>query len=197
MQKKNKILIILLLIVSVIAVVLAAHYIEEQIFYDTIKQVSDLENKSDIENNKLNSQTSISNKEANESTLKSINTTSEEILMLQDLKTKVFNKSYLEYIDIEINRLTCENKTYSTFIDDSNIYEQYKNGEIESSRALSLINDHNEEANTYTDKVKEYKVESDAFLSRHTDMKEKFNQLGIDEDFMSNQIEEVNVEYIS
>lgn len=46
--------------------------------------------------------------------------------MLQDLKTKVFNESYLEYIDIEINRLTCENKTYSIFMEDSKIYEQYK-----------------------------------------------------------------------
>ena len=71
-----------------------------------------------------------------------------------------------------------------------------KTGEIGFSRALSLINDY-QETNTYTDKVKEYKVESDAFLTRHNDMKERFNKLGIDEDFMSNQIEEVNVEYIS
>ena len=38
-----------------------------------------------------------------------------------------------------------------------------------------------------------YKVDVDSFLSVHTDMKDRFNQLRIDEDFLYNQIEEVKM----
>ena len=48
----------------------------------------------------------------------------------------------------------------------------------------------------YIAKVKEAKVQSDTFLNKHTDMKNKFNQIGIDEDFLFNQIEEVKTENI-
>ena len=65
------------------------------------------------------------------------------------------------------------------------------------SRALSLIEDNNQVISSYANKTSEYKVEADSFLSVHTDMKEKFNELGIDEDFLFDQIEEVKTEYIS
>ena len=197
LQKKNKIIIIILVILSLIGILVASHYIEEQIFYDTIKKVSDLENKSDTENMALAEKAYPSTEEIKESCVNTINTSSEEIAILQDLKGKVFNESYREYIDIEINRLTCENKTNTIMLDESNVYEDYQNGKIGSSRTLSLINDNKEEMDSYVEKVKEYKVESDTFLSRHTDMKERFDKLGIDEDFMFNQIQEVNVESIT
>ena len=117
--------------------------------------------------------------------------------MLQDLKSKVFSEPYVEFIDIQINRLNSENRTYTAMLENGNIYEQYKNGQMGYSRALSLIEDKNSEIDLYSNKTSEFKVEADSFLSVHMDMKEKFDELGIDEDFLFDQIEEVNVEYIS
>lgn len=62
---------------------------------------------------------------------------------------------------------------------------------------MSLINDKGNEVSSYSNKTGEYKVEADSFLSVHTDMKDKFNELAIDEDFLYNQIEEVKSEYIT
>ena len=170
--------------------------LEEQTFYNGIKEISDIENKSDAAGDVIRNQTTPSNKDIKQYELDSINTTSTEILMLQDLKSKVFKKEYKEFIDIQINRLTCENRTYTIMVDQSNIYEQYQNGEIGASRALSLIEDKNEEISTYANKTSSYKADADTFLSVHKDMKQRFNELGIDEDFLYDQIEEVKTEYI-
>lgn len=156
-----------------------------------------MENKTDAAGDVIRNQTNLSNKDLNNYLTESINITSTEILMLQDLKTKISNESYQEYIDIQINRLNSENRTYTALQQNSNTYEEYKNGQIGASRTLSLINDKNKEIDSYANKTGEYKVESDSFLSTHTDMKEKFNELGIDEDFLINQIEEVKSGFVS
>lgn len=170
---------------------------KESIFYNTIKEVSDIENKSDANNDILRNQTNPSVEDYVDYQIESINTTSNEILMLEDLKSKVFSEQYVEFIDIQINRLNSENRTYTAMLENGNIYEQYKNGQIGYSRALSLIEDNNQVISSYANKTSEFKVEADSFLSVHTDMKEKFNELGIDEDFLFDQIEEVKVEYVS
>ena len=59
------------------------------------------------------------------------------------------------------------------------------------------MGDKTKEVNSYSDKTGEYKVEADSFLSVHTDMKEKFDELGIDEDFLYDQIEEVKATSVS
>ena len=82
-------------------------------------------------------------------------------------------------------------------LEGSDIYEQYQNGQIGASRTLSLIEDKNKEISDYSNKTSEYKLEADSFLSVHTDMKDKFNELGIDEDFLYDQIEEVKGETIT
>ncbi len=162
------------------------HEVEEQTFYETIKQISDIENKTDEKGDLIGNQTSPSNDALKEFELEAINTTSTEILMLQDLKTKVSNESYIEFIDIQINRLNSENRTYTAMLEGSRIYEQYKNGQLGYSGALSLINDKGNEVSSYSNKTGEYKVEADSLLSVHTDMKDKFNELAIDEDFLYN-----------
>ena len=198
MRKNKKLIILILFIIIIIPIAyFGISMFEQQIFYDGIKQISDIENRTDAKGDVLRNQSTPSNKDIKEYTLESINTTSTEILMLQDLKTKVFNEDYKEFIDIQINRLNSENRTYTNMVELSDIYEQYKNGQMGYSRTLSLINDLNEEGSSYVNKTSEYKVEADSFLSVHTDMKDKFNQLGIDEDFMYNQIEEVKADYIT
>lgn len=200
MEKNKKIIISVLIIIFAIALVYFGigymQKLEQQTFYDTIKNVSDLENETDIENDKIHKQTSASTEDVKKKEIDSINTTSEEILILQDLKNKVSNESYLEYIDIQLDRLNSENQSYRIMLESTEVYEQYQSGKMTNSQALSLIHDKTDEMNTYIDKVKESKVQSDTFLNKHTDMKDKFNQIGIDEDFLFNQIEEVNTEYI-
>jgi len=196
MERKNKIILLILLLIIIVPIVYFG-FLEESIFYNIIKEVSDVENKSDAVNDVLRNQTNPSVEDYVDYQIESVNTTSNEILMLQGLKSIVFSEPYVEYIDIQINRLNCENRTYSAMLENGNIYEQYKNGQMGYSRALSLIEDNNQVISSYTNKTSEYKVEADSFLSVHTDMKEKFNELGIDEDFLFDQIEEVKTEYIS
>ena len=196
MERKNKIILLILLLIIIVPIVYFG-FLEESIFYNTIKEVSDIENKSDAVNDVLRNQTNPSVEDYVDYQIESVNTTSNEILMLQGLKSIVFSEPYVEYIDIQINRLNCENRTYSAMLENGNIYEQYKNGQMGYSRALSLIEDNNQVISSYANKTSEYKVEADSFLSVHTDMKEKFNELGIDEDFLFDQIEEVKNEYIS
>ena len=200
MEKNKKIIISVLIIIFAIALVYFGmgymQKLEQQTFYDTIKNVSDLENETDIENDKIHKQTSASTEDVKKKEIDSINTTSEEIMILQDLKNKVSNESYLEYIDIQLDRLNSENQTYRIMLESTEVYEQYQSGKMTNSQALSLIHDKTDEMDTYIDKVKEAKVQSDTFLNKHTDMKDKFNQIGIDEDFLFNQIEEVNTENI-
>jgi len=195
-ERKNLIIILILLLIIIVPIVYFG-FLEESIFYNTIKEVSDIENKSDANNDILRNQTNPSVEDYVDYQIESINTTSNEILMLEDLKSKVFSEQYVEFIDIQINRLNSENRTYTAMLENGNIYEQYKNGQIGYSRALSLIEDNNQVISSYANKTSEFKVEADSFLSVHTDMKEKFNELGIDEDFLFDQIEEVKVEYVS
>ncbi len=172
MEKRNKLILIILVIIIAIPLAYFAisgylHDLEEQTFYDGIKEISDIENKTDSDGVGLMNQTSPALKDVQEYEIESINTTSNEILMLQDLKTKVSNQSYLEFIDIQINRLNSENRTYTAMLEASKIYEQYQNGQIGTSRVVSLIEDKNKEINSYSDKTSEYKVEADSFLSVH------------------------------
>ena len=198
-MEKNKIviLLILLLIIVIPIIYFGALQVEERIFYNTIKEVSDIENKTDAEGDVIRNQDNPSLSDIKENTIKTINVTSEEILMLQDLKSNVFSEQYVEFINIQINRLNSENRTYTAMLESSNIYQEYLDGNMGNSQAVSLINDKNSEISTYSNKTSEYKVEADSFLSVHTDMKKKFNELGIDEDFLFAQIEEVKAEYIS
>ena len=202
MEKRNKLIIIVLLIIIIVPLAYIGisgylHDLEVQTFYNGIKNISDVENKSDANGDIIRNQTAPSNKDIKEYTLESINTTSKEVLMLQDLKSKLSNESYIEFIDIQINRLNSENRTYTTMLEGSDIYEQYQNGQIGASRTLSLIEDKNKEISDYSNKTSEYKLEADSFLSVHSDMKAKFNELGIDEDFLYDQIEEVKGETIT
>lgn len=125
------------------------HELEQQRFYDTIKNVSDLENKTDIENDKIHKQTSASTENVKKKEIDSINTTSEEIVILQDLKNKVSNESYTEYIDIQLDRLNSENRTYTIMLENTEVYEQYRSGQMTNSRALSLIKDKTDEMDIY------------------------------------------------
>ena len=121
MERKNKIILLILLLIIIVPIVYFG-FLEESIFYNTIKEVSDIENKSDAVNDVLRNQTNPSVEDYVDYQIESVNTTSNEILMLQGLKSIVFSEPYVEYIDIQINRLNCENRTYSAMLENGNIY---------------------------------------------------------------------------
>jgi len=78
-----------------------------------------------------------------------------------------------------------------------NYLNNIKTEKIGASKMSSLIEDKRGEMEDYSNKTSEYKIESDSFLSTHQDMKKKFDEIEIDEDFLYNQIEEVNVDNIT
>ena len=197
MEKRNKILIIILIIIIIPVAYYGVTILEEQIFYNSIKEISDIENQSDVLGDHLRNSTNPSNEEYKEYCINNIDTCSREIEMLQELKGKVFTDKYKEFIDIQINRLNSENRTTTLMLNNSNIYQEYKNGTLGYSRALSLIKDNNIAEESYANKTSEFKVEADSFLSVHTGMKNKLYQLGIDEDFLYEQIEEVKIKSIT
>lgn len=197
MEKRNKLLIIVLLIIILIPVAyFGTTTLEKHIFYNSIKEISDIENQSDASGDNIRNNRNPSNEDYKDFCINAINTTSKEIEMLQELKGKVFSGTYKEFIDIQINRLNSENRTYTLMLNNSNIYQEYKDGTIGDSRALSLIEDNNIAIESYANTTGKFKVEADSFLSVHTDMKDKFNEMGIDEDFLYDQIEEVKAESI-
>jgi len=197
MNKRNKIIIILLIIIIIPVAYYGVTILEEQIFYNSIKEISDIENQSDSIGDKIRNSTYPSNQEYQEYCVNNINTNNRELEMLQQLKGKVFTDKYKEFIDIQINRLNSENRTTTLMLNNSNLYQEFKSGTLGYSRALSLIKDNNLAIESYSNKTSEYKVEADSFLSVHTDMKDKLYELDIDEDFLYEQIEEVKIKNIT
>ena len=117
------------------------------------------------------------------------NTSSTELLKLVDLKNKVSNKSYIEYIDIQINRLTNENAI------NSEIYLKLNN-QTNSNQTINYSVSSNinyTDVINFTALVNKYKRDAESFLNSHTDMKDKFSELGIDEDFLY-ETEEINIQ---
>lgn len=192
MKNKYVIIIVLCLIIIPLSYFGITGYLsdrESQTFYDSIKNISDMENQSDIKYHEYTKQNTHSNDEIIKTHNDAINNLSNEVLLLQELKQKLTNETYKEYVDLQINRLDCECKYDSLIIEGIKIDDQYKNGEISLSKRNQLINTKESELSSYGNKTTEYKIESDTFLSRHTDIKNKFNQLNIDEDFLIAQLE--------
>lgn len=185
-------LIAVILIVCIGAYFLITDYNNKQeieLFYDNIKNISDIENKSDIEYKKyLDLDTKTNDQLINNHTavMKTIDT---ETSMLNDLKDKLTNETLKEYVDIQINRLNTEKRYDELLIEDAKSANKYINGEITLSERLDKMNSAKSELSSYGNKTTEYKMDADSFLSLHKEIKEKFDELGIDEDFLYAQLE--------
>lgn len=85
MEKNKKWLLIILLIIIIIPLAyFGISFLQEQIFYNGIKEISDIENKSDVDGDVIRNETTPSNKDYKHFNLESINATSTDILRLQN-----------------------------------------------------------------------------------------------------------------
>lgn len=199
---KNKIKIILIIVFLLVIIVPACvmfynnyQYEQDQKnFNNTIKEVSDMENQSDINTqNNIDSNYSVSASAYLNDCENKSKIVDNEINMLQNLSSNTNNKTYEDYISIQIDRLNAEKSVCSSEIDLTHHYEQYKNGEISTSSALSKMKDDDEQISRYVNQTENKKDESQQFLTKHPDLKKTLENLKIDEDFMVNQIEDSNI----
>ncbi len=202
MKKKFKIALIILLIIIIIPIAYYGinsylDYQDQENFYNTIKNVSDMENKSDIEHSVILNSTHVTEKEIKSNQTKSINDLSKEIKILQELDNNTRNSTYKEYIELEIDRMTSESKVYEQMCNIYDADERYENGEITSQKRYELQKDYISKEYDYINKTTDKKIEVELFLNKHPDMKDKFDELKIDEDFLVCQSEENNITSIT
>lgn len=164
--------------------VASAITLEEQTFYDSIKEISDIENETDYLEEELIAGDNNSPDEIKDFCKDKIDVISTEIYLLENLKEELTDEDYMEYVDIEINRLDNENKSYTAILEYADIYELYLDGQIDTTTAYSLLEDKAWDVNYYSEKSNDYRYEAETFLNGYTYMKVKFNELGIDNDFI-------------
>ncbi len=100
MGKRNKVIIIILLIIIVLPIAYFGitsylHDLEEKTFYEGIRNISDNENKSDIEYNKYLDKKTKTNDEIISTHTDIKESINNEILTLRELKTKLSNETYI------------------------------------------------------------------------------------------------------
>ena len=188
MNKKFKILIIILILILIPVVYFTATTISNQMeqdnFYETIKNVSNNENKSDrliaeyIQNNENNHSKHM--KLMNDSIVdgnKSLND-------LKELNNSLHNETLKEYVEIEISRLENEEKLWKNSYKGDQYAIEYYDGKMSLSEALEISKNNNYEINKSYILVSNDKEKAEEFLEKHPDIKNRFEELGIDEDFM-------------
>lgn len=188
MRQKYKILIIVLIVILIPAgfygLMTLMNNMEQENFYNTIKNVSDNENITDgpisetIMDKNLNITKAIDAEVGNSKTLNS------SIATLKELNESLRNDTLKEYVNIEIRRMQEEVKVADKVIKYAYELRDYNNGKISSSEMLSHYNQYEKDIAKLGTRVDDAKTDAMEFLTAHPDMKEKFDELGIDEDFM-------------
>ncbi|MCI5867290.1 MAG: hypothetical protein SOZ23_02715 [Methanosphaera sp.] len=188
MRQKYKILIIVLIVILIPAgfygLMTLMNNMEQENFYNTIKNVSDNENITDgpisetIMDKNLNITKAIDAEVGNSKTLNS------SIATLKELNESLRNDTLKEYVNIEIRRMQEEVKVADKVIKYAYELRDYNNGKISSSEMLSYYNQYEKDIAKLGTRVDDAKTDAMEFLTAHPDMKEKFDELGIDEDFM-------------
>ena len=186
MKMKNKMIFLVIFMFLLIPAV-SGITMEEQTFYDSIKEISDIENKTDFLEEQLIGTENTTPEEIKNFCEDKIEVISTEIYLLENLKTKLTDEDYMEYVNIEINRLENENKSYTAILEYADIYNQYLHGKLNTTTAESILEDKAWDVNYYSHLTDEYKYKAETFLNGYTYMKVKFNELGIDNDFMYSQ----------
>lgn len=187
-MKKRSILTIILILILIPVVYFTTTTImnnmEQENFYNTIKNVSNIENKSDkimaeyIQNNSNDVDVALSM--YNESFLR----IDEELTQLKDLNQSLHNDTLKEYVNIEITRLEDEEKHWKIQHQGREGIKNYNSGKISASKFIPKNKELLNEANKTGTIVNNDKEKAEEFLDQHPDIKHKFEKLQIDEDFM-------------
>lgn len=134
MNKKFKILIIILILILIPVVYFTATTVSNQMeqdnFYETIKNVSNAENKSDkliaeyIQNNSNNYTFLMDNYN------QTIKTMDDSINTLKDLNKSLHNETLKEYVNLEITRIEDEKTQWKIIPEEIEVLENYYHGKI-------------------------------------------------------------------
>lgn len=188
MKQNYKILIVILLIILIptlyYTITTTLNHMEEESFYNTIKNVSDLENVTDkpiseiINVGKKNLTEILQAEEANSRTL------NQSIDTLQELNKSIRNETMKEYINLEVKRMQDEVLYTNKMIDFYGGSQKYKSGEISYTDMISKQREFISISDEYANRVDDDKHVVEDFLRDHPDMKTRFEELNIDEDFM-------------
>lgn len=189
-MKKRSILTIILVLILIPVVYFTTTTImnnmEQENFYNTIKEVSDAENKTDIviaeviQNNTPTDNLTFYLKyyESNTRTL------NESIRKLKDLNKSIHNETLKEYLDIEITRMQDEVESNGYMFSATNKTIEVLEGNIPVLSSYNEIMSNYNKSNETNIQIDRDKQKAEDFLNKHPDIKHKFEELKIDEDFM-------------
>lgn len=204
MNKKFKILIIILILILIPVVYFTAttmsNQMEQDRFYETIKNVSNNENKSDIVSSEYqkNGSYTLSEIMDNDFALKvtesNSRTLNESIVKLKDLNKSLQNETLKEYVELEIQRMEDEVESDNYYYSGSSDTFKALKGEISVHSVYDKVMSDYNKSKEYGNKVDTDKQKVQDFLEKHPDIKNKFEELKIDEDFMILEHGEINKE---
>ncbi|WP_304124522.1 hypothetical protein [Methanosphaera cuniculi] len=170
MNKNTKILLILIIIILIPIVYFTAttmsNQMEQDNFYETIKNVSNNENNSDKSISQLIQTNNNNDNDTINVYTKTSKTLNESIKTLTDLEESLHNETLKEYVNLEITRMEDEEKYWEAYIE----YIQTRSNTKEVNDKGIII--------THS------KQNAADFLNKHPDIKTRFEKMGIDEDFM-------------
>ena len=114
----------------------------------------------------------------------SIKTMNNSINTLKDLNKSLHNETSKEYVNLEITRMEDEKTHWKTLYKEYEVLENYYHGKAPYSESYQKIKELNDEVNKTGTIVDHDKEKAEEFLEDHPDIKNRFEKLGIDEDFM-------------
>ncbi|WP_304124523.1 hypothetical protein [Methanosphaera cuniculi] len=187
MNKKFKILIIILILILIPVVYFTATTISNQMeqdnFYNTIKEVSDNENKSDIVSSEYQKNSSytlseiMDNNFALKVTESNSRTLNESIAKLKDLNKSLQNETLKEYVELEIQRMEDEVESDNYYYSGASDTFKALKGEISVHSVYDKVMSDYNKSKEYGNKVDTDKQKVQDFLEKHPDIKNKFEEL--------------------
>ena len=103
---------------------------------------------------------------------------------LKDLNKSLHNETLKEYVNLEITRMEDEKIHWKTMYEKVEVLENYYHGKSSYSESYQKIKELNNETDKTETIVVHDKEKAEEFLEDHPDIKNRFEKLGIDEDFM-------------
>jgi len=196
MKKHVKVILIILIIIVAIPVAYVGYKdyqynSQQELFNKTIKEVSDIENKSDTEAYDF-----IKDKSYTTDNMMKYydihNVTQEEIEKLQELDDKLSNQTLKDYVQLQIKRISAEETMNKASMDQYQATKKYNDNEMSYVNYRKVKGDTDETMSKYRNMTSEYKRDSQTYLSSHPDLRQQLEDLGIDEDFMIEEIQQFN-----
>lgn len=202
MKKNTKIIIgiiiVLLILIPVIYTVYQNYQIEQEQknFNKTLKEISNIENISDENYASIHNGNSTTATEQITKLNDTITNTTTEITMFQNLSKHTNNQSHKEYINNQIDRLNSENQYTKYELEYDQLMNKTMNGQY-SPESNQKMQDLTDEMLKSTNKTNEIKENTTFILAENPELEKNINDLNLDEDFSTTQLEDYKANHIS